>query len=155
VTYFKRCGTGADDTAMRAYGANRTIAVEMTMESDSVAVAIQKLLEAEPAWEGTATELLERLSAGDSDPKGWPRSAAQMSNQLRRIAPALRKVGYRVTQRRRRGKSHIELRARMSLQSSATIATQPEKTAGLSGGDGLHHYSPLAEPDDDREAFEL
>jgi DNA-binding transcriptional regulator YiaG len=48
-------------------------------------------------FEGTADKLLKALNdftSGEPRPIGWPRSPRSMSGQLRRIAPALRKLGY-------------------------------------------------------------
>jgi len=51
-------------------------------------------------FEGTFAELLERLNAvaGDSAKrqKTWPQSPRAMSSEVRRLAPALRALGYEI-----------------------------------------------------------
>ena len=50
-------------------------------------------------FKGTAEKLLKELNehtAAAPRPRGWPQSPKGLGGQLRRIAPALRKLGYRV-----------------------------------------------------------
>jgi hypothetical protein len=51
------------------------------------------------AFEGTSAELLGRVPAPDvwAVPKGWPRTARQVTATLRRHAPVLRKAEWTVT----------------------------------------------------------
>jgi hypothetical protein len=83
---------------LRAYGGNRTEAVEATLEADPVATAVRALLEAgnyhEP-WQGTAGELLTRQTVSKSP--AWPRTARGISGRLRRLVTFLREAGVEVT----------------------------------------------------------
>ncbi|MBX5465471.1 MAG: hypothetical protein IRZ26_07960 [Clostridia bacterium] len=86
--------------AMVVYLGNRADAVALALEDDPVAQAVLRLLEGEPTWEGTATDLLERLNRLGPErvtqsPR-WPRSAKALSNRLRRAAPLLRRQGVEV-----------------------------------------------------------
>jgi hypothetical protein len=89
---------------------------EMALESSLIGMPLVDMLAARAAWaalaeregnyyagpvgfEGTAKELLKDLSEYQRDKpgglaSGWPRTPRGMSAALRRIAPALRKLGY-------------------------------------------------------------
>jgi hypothetical protein len=58
-------------------------------------------------WSGTASELLAALNGVASEEvrreRGWPKRANQLSNQVRRLAPNLRRVGVSVGTERRGG----------------------------------------------------
>ena len=65
-----------------------------SFRSSIVAEEVRKFLNDYPAgWQGTATWLLEELSKkakeSVSRQKAWPKSAASLSNKLRRLAPNL------------------------------------------------------------------
>jgi DNA polymerase-1 len=49
-------------------------------------------------WQGTAAALLEWLNSkvAEKKPKGWPATPNSLSNTLRRLAPNLRRAGFRV-----------------------------------------------------------
>jgi Toprim domain len=97
---------------LEAYEANRQTRVEHVVEADPVAEVIYRLvfpvddkapkltLNLTGLWEGSATDLLEELdkavSEGRRRQKKWPKSASALSNRLRRIAPALRRLGIEV-----------------------------------------------------------
>jgi hypothetical protein len=81
-----------------AYEANRATAVTLSLEASLVGQVLREWLDIEEKawWEGTATELFGKLEtqAGDRAKKrAWPTDAAWFSGRLRRIAPALRRVG--------------------------------------------------------------
>jgi hypothetical protein len=78
------------------YNSSRSSACVTLVESDQVAKAVYDLaiLYEDKPWEGTATELLNRLEYNkgivyDRIPKGWPRTAGVLSSRLNRVAPAL------------------------------------------------------------------
>ena len=85
-------------TFMSAYNRNRSISVEMSLEADPVAQAILSL--EKEKWRGTATELMEELEQKVSDTikrsTSWPKAASWLSNRIKRLVPALRKVGIEV-----------------------------------------------------------
>ena len=83
-----------------AYWGNRSVAVEVVLESDSVAVAVRSFIAERNEWEGSATELLAALGAevGETQKKSkeWPTSARALSGRLRRAATFLRNVGVEI-----------------------------------------------------------
>ena len=92
------CGGVWDvDDFMFAYDENRKGAMETVLDADSVGVAIMALMDGRTSITGTATLLLEMLAAkaGESTrrDKTWPANARSLSGRLKRLAPALRKVG--------------------------------------------------------------
>ena len=93
---------------LAGYSRNRMASVSVLLEGDPVAEAVQTL--AMHGWEGTATELLaevNRLTAEDvKRRREWFSVPKQLSDALRRIIPALRKIGIQVT-RSRRGKARL------------------------------------------------
>ncbi len=82
---------------LRAYLGNRSEAIELGLESDSVATAVRELGVSEAIREGTATELLEELtplvSLITQKSRSWPKTPRSLSDRLRRLAPSLRAVG--------------------------------------------------------------
>jgi hypothetical protein len=102
-------------------------------------------------WSGTASELLAALNGVASDEvrkeRGWPKRANQLSNQIRRLAPNLRRVGVSVSTGRRGGDGQRLLVLDMQDQdfhrhnrhgSSQTAETGTEKNAA---GDNPHRHS--------------
>jgi hypothetical protein len=74
------------------------------LDSDPFAVAVLDLIEGQAVgWTGTAAELLDNLPVPLPVPKGWPRSPEQVSGHLKRIAPALRAEGIRLSRERAPG----------------------------------------------------
>jgi hypothetical protein len=80
-----------------AYRQNRAEAVELSIEANPVASAVQAFMENRIRWVGTATSLLGVLTAIVSETtarsRGWPLLPHVLSGQLRRAAPNLRKIG--------------------------------------------------------------
>lgn len=85
---------------LAAYEENRDNAVKDALEGDPIVVVLKQFLDQkEGKWAGTATELLALLNAASGyvyKPKGWPQAPNTLSGILRRLAPALRKVGIEV-----------------------------------------------------------
>ena len=79
-----------------AYQANRAGAVQLTLEANTLAAPVQELA-LKGGFEGTATELLDRLGNLVSEDvrrqREWPKRANTLTGRLRRVAPALRRVG--------------------------------------------------------------
>jgi energy-coupling factor transporter ATP-binding protein EcfA2 len=92
--------------ALSAYRAlSERIAADV-VEADPVAEAVRKLAEAAGTWQGTASELLAKLTAELGEqrpPRSWPATPRGMTAALTRAAPALRQVGVRVEQAGRQG----------------------------------------------------
>jgi len=83
---------------------NRQAANIAVVESDPLSEAIAHVLDehgsARPEglrWEGTASELLEKLNRCATDAvrrdRAWPKDGTRLSSRLRRLAPALRRCG--------------------------------------------------------------
>jgi hypothetical protein len=92
---------------MGAYEANREEAVDVVLDSDAVATALRQHLKARSFFDGTATELLTLLDGLVNEQvrrnKLWPLSGKGLSGQLKRLAPALRKVGINIEGHREAG----------------------------------------------------
>jgi hypothetical protein len=80
---------------------NRAAAVVGVIESDAIAIAVQGIAEEKGRWLCTASELLaainDRTSTDRQRQRDWPKDATRLSARLRRITPALRRVGVDVT----------------------------------------------------------
>lgn len=83
---------------MAAYASNLQAADEIVLEAAPVAAAVRDFVHQTKScdlpWKGTATQLLELLSARVSEDtrrlKDWPKSASALGTVMRRIAPSLR-----------------------------------------------------------------
>jgi hypothetical protein len=64
---------------------------EQVVEADSVALAVRARITV--SWQGTAGDLLDKLSA-ERPPKDWPSTPQGMGGRLARAAPALRSLGW-------------------------------------------------------------
>lgn len=106
-------------------------------------------------FEGTATELLDRLAGivGESATrrKGWPGNATSLSRELARIAPNLRSVGIEFEKRREsHGRRLIAIRMAPETPSPAS----PPSTAPGAGdarspdGDGTGLWDEASVTDD-------
>lgn len=85
-------------TFAEAYESNRDAAVATTIEADLVASALLALMDTvDTSWAGTATQLLDALAAHVPETqrrgKGWPAQPNLLTGRLRRMAPAMRKIG--------------------------------------------------------------
>jgi hypothetical protein len=84
-------------TFANAYETNRGATNSSVLEASPVALAVQTLAAQGEAFEGTATELLDKLSSFVDErvktQDGWPSSASVLSHSLRRLAPNLRASG--------------------------------------------------------------
>jgi hypothetical protein len=83
----------------KAYQENRRQAVEVSLEASCVFGPLRHLLGKSEggSWEGTATKLLEQLThlatEDEKKAKGWPKMPHVLTGKLKRLAPALRKMG--------------------------------------------------------------
>jgi hypothetical protein len=79
-----------------------------TAASDPLIVALTKVLADAVPEPRTAAKLLQMVDADrwdlESRPKGWPRTAKELSNALTRHAPTLRRLGWTITKHDRGGK---------------------------------------------------
>ena len=113
---------------MAAYQANRQGVVDANLEGSPVYQALQAAIVA--PWEGTASELLEFLQRPENVPdKLWPHSPRGLSGKLRRMAPALRMIGWVVTfddSDHRRGRI-IQLENPPAKPSQSSVPSEPEQ----------------------------
>jgi hypothetical protein len=80
---------------LSAYETNRQDANDLALEG-SVLVPFIKAIAERTVWSGTASELLELLrgeTGVDCRQQGWPKTAAALSGQLRRLLPSLASAG--------------------------------------------------------------
>jgi hypothetical protein len=124
---------------MKAYSANRRRAAANVLEGDPAIVALRAFMTSDdealeqteegPQWHGTATQLLELLSAfvGEKQAKAkdWPGSARALRSRLDRFAAALRKSRISTTYggRGHRGGTLITIRYRRPEKGGTTLAT--------------------------------
>jgi hypothetical protein len=77
------------------YGAMREDGVRRTIDASPVGAALVAYLGNAPAgFAGTLSDLLERLDRYRPQGEAWPRSAKGLGDALRRLAPALRMIGF-------------------------------------------------------------
>ena len=88
------------------------------LEASPVAQAVVGLVGRGGAWQGTAGELLDRITP-DPRPRDWPRTARGLSGQLARLAPALEANGISVERPPTRG-----------AQRTITLRANPEEARG-------------------------
>lgn len=62
------------------------------VEADPIAMSIVGLLENQSSWSGTASDLLAEITP-ERAPRGWPQSAKSLGGRLKRISPALERLG--------------------------------------------------------------
>lgn len=79
------------------------------LDGSPVAEAVVVLMAGRSSWEGSASDLLERITPSDA-PKRWPATPHHLSGQLRRLAPVLRARGVEVVFGRSHTGRTIELR---------------------------------------------
>jgi hypothetical protein len=84
---------------LQAYKADKDRVVRDSLEGDPVVSALLEFIDLKQGeWSGTATELLGLLNAVSGyaykrQPPGWPRAPNALSGILRRLAPALPRIG--------------------------------------------------------------
>jgi hypothetical protein len=91
---------------MKAYRRNRGDANDHAITSEPIGETVLQLAQA-GTWQGTASELLKKLTAmvGEARAKanGWPKSVQGLTGQLTRVSPNLRRAGFEVTNWREPG----------------------------------------------------
>lgn len=76
-----------------AYLGQRGRVVEDVLEADAVAAAVRELGD----WQGTAGDLLKRITPEDKKPRDWPTNPRALVARLKRLVPALWQVGSEIT----------------------------------------------------------
>lgn len=137
-------------TFMNAFEENRLAANAPPIESSPVALAVQALAHHDEIFEGTATELLQRLSSNidtsTSHSRSWPESGWKVSSILRRLAPNLSAMGIEVTFQRspdHKRERIIKIRNAASNASgtSASVQNQSVESKMVALGGGLNSPS--------------
>jgi hypothetical protein len=72
------------------------------LSGDPFAVRLQAVITAGQEFDGTSAKLLELLKPPGEErlPKDWPKDGRAVTTRLHRIAPALRKLGWKFTESR-------------------------------------------------------
>ena len=88
-------------TVLSDYDANRREATATQIEESALATALLERSRYGMKWRGTATELLDELNEMVGKKRAslarWPKTPSGLTNQLRRIAPALRTRGISIS----------------------------------------------------------
>jgi len=86
-------------TFIQTYTNARQEVITAGLDGSPVAQAIKDMMANSPSWEGTATELLDKLPVDYKTEhlKIWPKTARGLSNVVRRLAPSLRADGLDVS----------------------------------------------------------
>ena len=95
---------GWDGAALTSYLTSLAEAHVDVIEANPLASHLLAFLDEEGEWNGTPSELLEKLDArfGDtSRPRGWPQNPRGMTSMLNRLNPTLRGVGWEYAQGQR------------------------------------------------------
>jgi hypothetical protein len=115
-------------TFLRAYEDNRERGHDVALEASPLAGLLQAL--ANPGFEGTPTDLLERLRLHADDEqrraRWFPKSAVALGGSLNRLAPALRANGIEVARERESGGKSGGKRSRL-----ITIRVAPPPTVPM------------------------
>ncbi len=113
-----------------AYARNQIRATRGTAENSPILTALLSILRAEKKWEGTTGQLLEKLRSENTydwhNPES-PRSARQLAEMLKRLAPALRQEGLTVIRERSNDRQRDRL-LRIVWQGDGPQKPEPELT---------------------------
>ena len=127
------------DRFIDAYFTNRSNAVEIGLEASPLVGPLRTLISNGP-WDGTASELLTRLTeiGGDTvrKTKDWPTRPNALSNALRRLAPALRVTGLIITRQKSSDERSIRIEQRGKTSSSSSSSSCAQENQPFSHDDG-------------------
>jgi hypothetical protein len=130
-----------------AYSDNLEEAVATLVDDDRVASAVREFMAPRSEWTGTATELLKSLPGEVSDQiaksKDWPQNARALSGSVRRLAPALRKMGIDLTFPRGKDRKRTRTIVIRTLSTPNEEASQPYASAA-EGSEGKFASAPSA-----------
>jgi hypothetical protein len=110
---------------MRSYHYYAALFMSLCLEADGVGTAVRGLLD----WQGTAAELLTKITPEGPRPRDRPANPRALVARLKRLVPALGQVRTKIvfhTERSNRGRV-IEKR---NLQSQPSYASQPSPADG-------------------------
>lgn len=112
-------------TILGAYKTMCDAATGAGLDGDPLAVAIRQIPR---PWEGTASDLLVRVTPQGRLPRGWPETPRAISAALRRLAPSLRPLGIEVSTNREGGTG----RRLITVTSPEGISGQSSQTSQVS-----------------------
>lgn len=119
-----------------AYAEARQQTVDAALDASPIAEPLRLLLDNTGEWQGTPTELLDKLRAlaGDGATKAddWPRKGNALTTQLKRLAPDLRRAGMSVTRPPRTGKKGRAIRIERVRDSSSPSSPPANQGSGSS-----------------------
>ena len=131
-------------TFLEVYRQNRSDANLLALEAVPIVPALMALLkDRNGEWLGTATELLDEISARVSEKvqrsKAWPKSGRTTSASLKRLAPNLRAIGITVDSERQATSRVLRLKANSCVIASFAsfeldLSTKPND-AGMTHDD--------------------
>lgn len=126
---------GSDGSALKVYVAQSTRIADEVVTADPVGVALLDLLARQNGhWDGNATELLHEIRP-ERPPKGWPKTGRAVSGQLKRLTPALQKLGVTV-ERDRSATSDRKRLIHISRESEPSTSSKPSSGCDTEpGGD--------------------
>jgi len=102
----------AEGTFNAVFEHNYSRTLRMVLDNDDVSVAVQNLMEEQrertlDSWEGTATELLNKLEtkmpSNITRSVTWPKGPPQLSRRLNRLQPTFREIGIAIETGNRKG----------------------------------------------------
>jgi len=141
----------AEGSFLSAYEQNRQAGAAAVVESDAVAVGIQRLIEKAPALTGTASDFLRALDE-EIEPQlrdwGWPRTPNAMGSRLLRVRPALQKIGIEIAYERTRNTRIITVVKRTVLRAVQAGTREPTSVRAL-GPIGIGADGDEGDDDDD------
>ncbi|MFJ9696800.1 ATP-binding protein [Kitasatospora sp. NPDC101183] len=115
------------------------------LEGDPFGSAVLTLVDDTGHWNGTAGELLARLSlTGETFHPKWPKDATRASGQLKRLAPVLRTVGVLVDDTQRSADRHRRRLITVSL-------ADPESSMNAASAAPAASWPPVRRPPDQPE----
>ena len=140
-----------------------------TIDASPVGAALVAYLAAVPdGFEGILSDLLDRLDCYRPHGEAWPRSAKGLADALRRLAPALRRIGFECKPLHKSGgvirwnifsnpaPAEASPQCPQSPSPQATPATAPADHSGTAGLRGLQgHGSGGWDPEKGMPAFRL
>jgi hypothetical protein len=122
----------AEGRFLSAYAGNRDEMQANVLESDPVASAVTRLDKAR--WEGTATELLAKLTSmtgAEASLRDWPKTPNKLSNRITRAKTVLRQVGISIEYSRDPG-YHRHRRIRITAAHPIEIVPVSSLSSSLS-----------------------
>ena len=128
--------------SFRAYLRQRGRVVEDVLEADGVAAVVRELAD----WQGTAGDLLKRITPEGPRPRDWPTNPTALVARLKRLVPALGQVATQIVfhdERTNRGRE-ISIRKQPSQQSQPSPPggkVSDDRVMAVTVGDGLEILS--------------